>query len=291
MTSPLHQDVNKDMENEVELPTIDHNYEDIDNKIYNYIDVDRDYILNELQTGEEKSAGTPVAAGSLRNAMHEPGPLQQTKDGVRGSRSSSPPDSARFSGRFCTTGIGPTDVQSPTGERLPGGNNLGYVPGALRKDEKEDSIGAANICGRLKSYKCHRPSLLRVIAITIAVVALLGAGVCVFMYLSSMENKNADPPIKESPNKLMLKTSIVSSALSKMAPAQAWLATTLPDNTTELPQMADTQPDQLKSLPGVISTDKTGISTNETAHLTTERDQAAARPPPVHGGSFGNIHG
>ncbi|KAI8516959.1 hypothetical protein Bbelb_055400 [Branchiostoma belcheri] len=166
--------------------------------------------------------------------------------------------------------------------------NVGYVPGALRKDEKDDSISAENICGRLKRYKCHRPSLLRVITITVAVVALLGAGFCVFMYLSSMENKNADPPIKESPSKPMPKSSMV---LSKMTPAQAWLATTLPDNTTELPQIADTHSEQSILLPGVISTQKTGISINkETALQTTEKDQAVARPPPVHGDSFGNIH-
>ncbi|KAI8510703.1 hypothetical protein Bbelb_116190 [Branchiostoma belcheri] len=106
---------------------------------------------------------------------------------------------------------------------------------------------AENIWGRLESYKCPRPSLLRVIAITIAVVALLGFGACVGMYLTSIENKHgepADPLVKESPNERLLESRMVSPALSKMTPAQAWLATTLPDNTTELPQMADTQPDQ-----------------------------------------------
>ncbi|KAI8516957.1 hypothetical protein Bbelb_055380 [Branchiostoma belcheri] len=273
MTFPLQQDVNKDMENVVEQPTIDHNYEDVDNKIYNYIDVD-------------------VAAYPLRNAMHEPGPPQQTEHGGalhHPTQLGSPVGFAR------------QELAPLTCKVLQGGNNMagldrnvGYVPGVLRKDEKDDSISAANICGRLKSYKCHRPSLLRVIAITVAVVALLGAGFCVFMFLSSMENKNADPPIKESPNKRMLKSSMVSPALSKMTPAQAELATALPDNTTELPQMADTQPDQSTLLPGVISTHKTGISTNllqkETALQTTERDLALARPPLVHGDSFGNIH-
>ncbi|KAI8491366.1 hypothetical protein Bbelb_309990 [Branchiostoma belcheri] len=121
---------------------------------------------------------------------------------------------------------------------------------------------AANICGRLKSQKCQRPSLLRVVAIVMLVAVLLAAGFSVFMYLSSMENKKADPPTKESSNKRMLKSRMVSPALSKMAPAQDWLVTTLPDNTTELSQMADTQPDQITSLPGVISTNKTGKSTN-----------------------------
>ncbi|KAI8516960.1 hypothetical protein Bbelb_055410 [Branchiostoma belcheri] len=262
------------MENVVEQPANDHNYEDVDNKIYNFIDVD-------------------VAAYPLRNAMHDPGPPQQAEDGGALHH----PTQLGSPVGFARQELAPTDVQSPTGERLPGGNNMadldrnvGYVPGALRKDEKDDYISAANICGRLKSYKCHRPSLLRVIAITVVVAALLGAGACVFMFLSSMENKNADPPIKESPNKRMLKSRMVSPALSKMTPAQAWLVTTLPDNTTELPQMADTQPDQSTLLPSVISTDKTGISTNETALQTNERDQAPARPPPVHGDSFGNIH-
>ncbi|XP_078695693.1 uncharacterized protein LOC144924441 [Branchiostoma floridae x Branchiostoma belcheri] len=169
--------------------------------------------------------------------------------------------------------------------------NVGYVPGALRKDDKEGgTTSAANICGRQKRNKSQRSLLLRVITIAVPVVHLLGAGACVFMYLNSIENKNADPPIKESPSKRTPKR-MVSPALSKMTPAQAWLVTTLPDNTTELSQMADTQPDQSKSLPGVISTYKTGISTiKETALLTTERDQAAARPTPVHGDSFGNIH-
>ncbi|XP_019637290.1 PREDICTED: C-type lectin lectoxin-Lio2-like [Branchiostoma belcheri] len=79
-----------------------------------------------------------------------------------------------------------------------------------------------------------------------------------------------------------------------MTPAQAWLVTTLPDNTTELPQMTDTQPDQSKSLPGVISTDKTGISTNlilETAPLTTEKDWTFTRPLPIHGDTFDNTNG
>ncbi|KAI8516955.1 hypothetical protein Bbelb_055360 [Branchiostoma belcheri] len=248
MTSPSNEDVNKDMEDEVELPTIDHNYEV----------VDQDEILNEPQTGEQSSAGTPPEAAGhniadpLDNAMHDPSQPQQTEDGG------------------CTT-------------------------------------STENIWGRLKSYKCPRPSLLRVITVAIPVVALLGAGVCVFMYLRSMENKNADPP-----DKPMLKSHMVSPALSKMTLAQAWLATTLPDNTTELSQMADTQPDQSTSMRGVISTDKTGISTDltqetalltterdqavarpppltqETALLTTERDQAVARPPPVHGDSSGN---
>ncbi|KAI8490890.1 hypothetical protein Bbelb_313090 [Branchiostoma belcheri] len=228
MSSPLNEDVNKDMENEVELPAIDHNY-DV---------VEQDEILNEPQTGEQTSAGTPPEdagnniADPLGNAIHDPGPPQQKKDGG------------------CTA-------------------------------------SAVNIYERLKSYKCPGPSLLRFIAIVIPVVALLGAGACVFMYLSSMENKNADPPIKGSPNKRM-------PALSKMAPAQDWLVTTLPDNTTELTQTADTLSDQSKSLPGLISTDKTGISTNlilETAPLTTEKDWTFPRPPPVHGDSFDNTNG
>ncbi|KAI8516949.1 hypothetical protein Bbelb_055300 [Branchiostoma belcheri] len=141
---------------------------------------------------------------------------------------------------------------------------------------------AANIWGRLKSYKCPRPSLLRVIAIVVPVVAFLGA-----------HGETADPPIKESPNDRLLESRMVSPAFSKMTPAQAWLATTLPDNTTELPQMADTQPDQSTSLPGVISTDKTDTSTHkETELLTTEGDLTYfSRPPPVHGNSFGHsIH-
>ncbi|XP_019639591.1 PREDICTED: C-type lectin domain family 4 member M-like [Branchiostoma belcheri] len=72
-----------------------------------------------------------------------------------------------------------------------------------------------------------------------------------------------------------------------MTPAQAWLATTLPDNTTELSQMTDTQPDQSTSLPGVISTDTTDTSTNDTA----EKDWTFPRPPPVHGDSFDNTNG
>ncbi|KAI8490891.1 hypothetical protein Bbelb_313100 [Branchiostoma belcheri] len=182
MKSPSNEDVNKDMENVVELPTIDHDYEDIDNSI------EQDEILDEPQTDEQTSAGTPsVPAGNnvadpLGNAMHVPGPLQQTKDG-------------------------------------------------------------------------------------------------------------------ESSNKRMLKSRMVSPALSKMALAQAWLVTTLPDNTTELSQMADTQPDQITSLTGVISTNKTGISTNkadrpvkESSNKRMLRKMAVARPPLVHGDSFGNIH-
>ncbi|KAI8510700.1 hypothetical protein Bbelb_116160 [Branchiostoma belcheri] len=120
---------------------------------------------------------------------------------------------------------------------------------------------AANIWGRLKSYKCPRPGLLRVIAVVIPVVAFLGAGACVLLYLTK-HGETADSPIKESPKDRLLESRMVSPALSEMTPAQAWLATTLPDNTTGLPQMADTQPDQSTSLPEVISTDITDTSTN-----------------------------
>ncbi|KAI8516947.1 hypothetical protein Bbelb_055280 [Branchiostoma belcheri] len=175
---------------------------------------------------------------------------------------------------------------------------------------------AANIWGRLKSYKCPRPSLLRVIAVVIPVVAFLGAGGCVLLYLTK-HGETADSTIKETTvpdNTTELpqmadtqpdqstslpgviptdKTDTSTNALSEMTPAKAWLATTLLDNTTGLPQMADSQPDQSTSLPGLISTDKTGISTNkETALLTTEGDLSYfSRPPLVHGNSFGHsIH-
>ncbi|KAI8500468.1 hypothetical protein Bbelb_220340 [Branchiostoma belcheri] len=138
-----------------------------------------------------------------------------------------------------------------------------------------------------KSHKCQRPSLLRVIAIAIVVVTLLGVGACVLMYLTSMENKygeTANPSVKEYPNERMLESRMVSPALSKMTPAQARLATTLPDNTTGLPQMADTQPDQSTSLPGVISTDTTDISTNTgLIQKVTEGGWSFVRPPSVHG--------
>ncbi|KAI8516956.1 hypothetical protein Bbelb_055370 [Branchiostoma belcheri] len=187
------------------------------------------------------------------------------------------------------------NVVPNTGNNMAGlDRNVGYVPGAPRKDEKEGcTTSAANIFGGQKRNKSQRSLLLRVFAIAVPVAHLLGVGACIFMYLNSIENKNADPPIQESPNKRAPESRMVSPALSKMTPAQAWLATTLPDNTTELSQMADTQPDQSTSLRGVISTDKTDTSTDltqETALLTTERDQAVARPPPVHGDSSGNIH-
>ncbi|XP_019616527.1 PREDICTED: uncharacterized protein LOC109464044 [Branchiostoma belcheri] len=59
------------------VPAIDHNYEV----------VEQDEILNEPQTGDQTSAGTPpVPAGNniadpLGNAIHDPGPPQQKKDG------------------------------------------------------------------------------------------------------------------------------------------------------------------------------------------------------------------
>ncbi|KAI8516946.1 hypothetical protein Bbelb_055270 [Branchiostoma belcheri] len=146
---------------------------------------------------------------------------------------------------------------------------------------------AANIWGRLKSYKCPRPSLLRVIAVVIPVVAFLGAGACVLLYLTkAFHGETTDPTVKED---RLLQSRMVSPAMSEMTPAQAWLATTLPDTTTELPQMAD----QSTSLPGVIPTDKTDTSTNkETALLTTEGDLTyLSRPPPVRAKSFGHsIH-
>ncbi|XP_078697519.1 C-type lectin lectoxin-Lio3-like [Branchiostoma floridae x Branchiostoma belcheri] len=90
---------------------------------------------------------------------------------------------------------------------------------------------------------------------------------------------------------------MVPPAMSKMTPAQAWLATTLPDTTTGLPQMADTQPDQSTSLPGVISTDTTDKSSHVTSTkfalqhqketvLTTEGHLPFGRPPPFHGNTF-----
>ncbi|KAI8500467.1 hypothetical protein Bbelb_220330 [Branchiostoma belcheri] len=139
----------------------------------------------------------------------------------------------------------------------------------------KDSI-IANVWGRLKSYKCPRPSLLRVIAIVTPVVALLAAGACVLLYLNK-HGETADPPVKESPQDRLLESRMVSQALSKMTPAQARLATTLPDNTTGLPQMADTQPDQSTSLPGVISTDTTDISSNH-AHGETAGPSVKGSP-------------
>ncbi|KAI8516948.1 hypothetical protein Bbelb_055290 [Branchiostoma belcheri] len=152
---------------------------------------------------------------------------------------------------------------------------------------------AANIWGRLKSYKCPRSSLLCVIAVVIPVVAFLGAVACVLLYLTK-HGETAGPTVKED---RLLQSRMVSPAMSEMTPAQAWLATTLPDTTTELPQMAD----QSTSLPGVIPTDKTDKSTNfsllslikeETALLTTEGDlKYFSRPSPVHGNLSGHsIH-
>ncbi|XP_078697520.1 C-type lectin lectoxin-Enh4-like [Branchiostoma floridae x Branchiostoma belcheri] len=82
-----------------------------------------------------------------------------------------------------------------------------------------------------------------------------------------------------------------------MTPAQAWLATTLPDNTTELPQTADTQPEQSTLLPEVISTDTTDKSSQVTSTkfaiqhqketvLTTEGHLPFGRPPTFHGNTF-----
>ncbi|KAI8516953.1 hypothetical protein Bbelb_055340 [Branchiostoma belcheri] len=161
------------MENVVELPAVNDEHEDVDSHVYNYIDEDE--ILNEPQTGEQTSAGTPPeAAGnniadSLDNAIHEPGPPERNKDGV---------------------------------------------------------------------------------------VALLQAGASVVVYLTK-HGETADPSVKEYPNERLLESRMVSPALPTMTPAQAWLATTLPDNTTGLTKMTDIQPDQSTSLPGVISTDKT----------------------------------
>ncbi|KAI8516954.1 hypothetical protein Bbelb_055350 [Branchiostoma belcheri] len=210
-----------------ELPAITNIYEDVDSKEYNYID--QDEILNEPQNDEQTSAGTlPEAADDpLGNAMHDPGPSQQTEDG--------------------------------------------------------DSTSAGNIWGRLKSYKCPRPRLPRVIAIAMSVAALLGAGACVFMFLTFMINKHgetADPSVKEYPNERLLESRMLTPSLSKMTPAQDLLATTLPDNTTGLPRMT-----------GVISTDKRDKSGNpiqkETALATTAKDWAFARPPPARGDSPG----
>ncbi|XP_019616524.1 PREDICTED: rheacalcin-1-like [Branchiostoma belcheri] len=69
------------MENVVELPAANDNYEDVDSHVYNYID--QDEILNKLHTGEQTNAGTPHVATDdlLGNAMHDPGPQQQTEDG------------------------------------------------------------------------------------------------------------------------------------------------------------------------------------------------------------------
>ncbi|KAI8516950.1 hypothetical protein Bbelb_055310 [Branchiostoma belcheri] len=147
---------------------------------------------------------------------------------------------------------GTTPVASGHHIADPLGNAM-HDPGPSQHKDGDSII--TNIWGRLKSYKCPRPSLLRVIAITMPVVALLGIGACVLMYLTFTENK-------------------------------AWLATTLPDNTTELSQMTDTQPDQSTSLPGFpLQYQK------ETALLTTEGHLPFGRSPPFHGNTFANaIH-
>ncbi|KAI8500330.1 hypothetical protein Bbelb_218960 [Branchiostoma belcheri] len=257
------------MEKVDELPAINENVEDVESHIYNidfedidshtYNYIDHDEVQKEPQAREHHiSAGTPhVTADNkvtnpLTNAMNEPGGLQQTKHGATGNNSA---------GLI---------------------RNAGYVPGPLRQDQKEGSTSAENICGRLKRCKFQRPSLLRVIAIALPIVALLSAGVCAFMYFTSAGNKNADTKnsaIKESSNERLPESRLVSSALL--------------DNTTELPDTVDTYPNQSRRMPGLISTDTTGTSTKFSLHnheegliteKTTERPTTVgvhvfARPP------------
>ncbi|KAI8500466.1 hypothetical protein Bbelb_220320 [Branchiostoma belcheri] len=197
-----YEDIDSRMEDEDE-----HSYEDVDSQAYNYID--HDDILNELQTGEQTSAGTPpVAAG--HNIADPLGNAIQPKDG--------------------------------------------------------DSI-IANIWGRLKSYKCPRPSLLRVIAIAVPVVALLGTGACVGMYLAFTGNKHgeaANPPVKESPNGRTVKD----------------------DSCTGLAGDYPTGQHNWTVTDGRHTAGPFALQHQKETVLTTERHLPFGRPPTFHGNTF-----